>query len=833
MPQTGKSRHYKHTTTTTSKPAARERIETKTYTTPSTPELTDLQKLVNLANTRPDKGVRGKWSQGKIRDAVRRPDGRLTVSLKNGDDWVKGTYKINPEWSYRNIGGKLVHDTRPLLPWNRDFWDATGEILGDPKIWKRAGVELWKSSFALDIGHIAKEFQGDIDGAEADLDNYDAKQFGIDFAIMVATWGVMKAGGATAKFASQTATGQKALRQAGRARNALRQLVGGGLKKMGIIEATKFIRAGVKNLKTSIAEAGTKGTQKLSKLRKTLLFNEIAGKELSENLTETQLEQLGKSLLRSEEIIGSSLSSRIGQLEQQVNRGIVDFKDASKIYLEAQHQESIDALNAAMREYGEISEEFAEAKIRETENGLIKTNYKPPTFEEVGVKEEISAVPIMAQAEEDAQNILEKYSAETDFAQQVGEKPGEREAFLQVDTGGDLPINYEYLPDVSTQEIGVWKNGDKIHVHFTGAYKDELKNKAVLEGWSGTGAAGLGKSSNEAVAKVKDILNAYPEGKIYLSGYSKGGGVVNDVMIELGNNERIIEGLAIAPNTSVLSITATKGMAKLKGTAKAMEDKITTIRMANDPISENGLAYGKTVNLEHPTANGLDAHDITLWGDDGVKVVQGKGSDFKTIDAITETTKQTVSIGGREGRKETEGEALETETTPQITDTVIGETQSGINEFDTVENDDGVIFGKDAYFAVDGQGENQNDLNEFDTVDFGDEVIFGKDAYFAVEEQEDVTDSSEALSDFKDDTQFQKEYMQGAANERDTETHEHNHFHDDENEDSVYFTKPTKPTIQFNTYSSETALRQQPQILGYCVYPASLEQKYLNMLVQF
>ncbi len=272
MSQTGKSRRYRPTTTSTTQ-TARQRIQTNTYTTPTKTEETEIQKLVRLANTRPDKGVKGVWV-GTSKNAVRRPDGRLTLDLKKGAEWVRGTYEINPEWEYRNINGVLVHDERPLLPWNKDFWDATGSILGDPKIWKRAGVELWKSSFGLDIGHIAKEFEGDIDGAEADLDNYDAKQFGIDIAIMLATWGAFKAGGAVAKFASQTVAGQKALQQAGRARNALRQIASGAIKKIGVANARQFISEGAQALKQSIQQAGQKGTAKLSQFRKSLLNNE-------------------------------------------------------------------------------------------------------------------------------------------------------------------------------------------------------------------------------------------------------------------------------------------------------------------------------------------------------------------------------------------------------------------------------------------------------------------------------------------------------------------------------------------------------------------------------
>jgi hypothetical protein len=609
MPETGKTRLYRPTTTSTTQ-TARQRIQSNTYATPTKKEETEIEKLVRLANTRPDKGVKGVWI-GTSKNAVRRPDGRLTLDLKKGTEWVRGTYEINPEWEYRNINGVLVHDDRPLLPWNKDFWDATGSILGDPKIWKRAGVELWKSSFGLDIGHIAKEFQGDIDGAEADLDNYDAKQFGIDIAIMLATWGAFKAGGAVAKFASQTVAGQKAIQQAGRARSALQQIASGAIKKIGVANARQFIREGSQALKQSIQEAGQKGTAKLSQFRKSLLNNELITKDIADDVGENQLKELSKSLLRGEDIYGASASSRIGQLEKQITNGQISPTNAGVVFYTEEGVKNDLRLANVAKEYGTQSREYADALVDKTVTQTRKGIYKPPTATEVGIAEDtakqaddLATIALRPPEEEQAKNLLEKYGAEIEFSQQIGEKPEAREAFLQVDTGGDLPLTFEYQPDISTQEIGVWREGDKIHIHFTGAYTPELKKKAIGEGWTGAGALGQGKSTREALAKVEEVLNKYPEANLYLSGYSKGGGMVNDVMTQYANNTRIKEALAIAPNTSTLDTIATQANATARGTVKEMKNKITTVRMANDPISENGLPYGKTITLQHPNAGG-------------------------------------------------------------------------------------------------------------------------------------------------------------------------------------------------------------------------------------
>jgi hypothetical protein len=79
------------------------------------------------------------------------------------------------------------------------------------KIGKRAGAELM-SIVTIDTDHLSKEFKGDVDGALADLDNYTLEDFGIDLAIVAASFiggaAVAKAGGIATRAAMKTAGGQ-------------------------------------------------------------------------------------------------------------------------------------------------------------------------------------------------------------------------------------------------------------------------------------------------------------------------------------------------------------------------------------------------------------------------------------------------------------------------------------------------------------------------------------------------------------------------------------------------------------------------------------------------
>ena len=131
-----------------------------------------------------------------------------------------------------------------LSPFSSEFWDAAGEEIGSEKNWKRAGAELM-SVVTIDTDHLSKEFRGDVDGALADLDNYTLEDFGIDLAIVAASFiggaAVAKAGGIATRAAMKTAGGQafargiskvgaKAAQKATNARAVLALLGSGELK---------------------------------------------------------------------------------------------------------------------------------------------------------------------------------------------------------------------------------------------------------------------------------------------------------------------------------------------------------------------------------------------------------------------------------------------------------------------------------------------------------------------------------------------------------------------------------------------------------------------------
>ncbi len=131
-----------------------------------------------------------------------------------------------------------------LSPFSSEFWSEFGNEVGDKKTWRRAGAELM-SVVTIDTDHLSKEFKGDVDGALADLDNYTLEDFGIDLAIVAASFiggaAVAKAGGIATRAAMKTAGGKafargiakvgaKAAQKATNARAVLALLGSGELK---------------------------------------------------------------------------------------------------------------------------------------------------------------------------------------------------------------------------------------------------------------------------------------------------------------------------------------------------------------------------------------------------------------------------------------------------------------------------------------------------------------------------------------------------------------------------------------------------------------------------
>jgi hypothetical protein len=105
----------------------------------------------------------------------------------------------------------------------------------------------------IDYKHWGKEFNGDLDGALKDLDEYSATDFAIDFAILVATWGAFKAAGVAGGIAGKTAAGMatKALVRKGMAS-------AGKAAGIGAAASTKAFQASINRAKTLMQLVGSK-----------------------------------------------------------------------------------------------------------------------------------------------------------------------------------------------------------------------------------------------------------------------------------------------------------------------------------------------------------------------------------------------------------------------------------------------------------------------------------------------------------------------------------------------------------------------------------------------
>jgi len=168
-------------------------------------------------------------------------------------------------------------------------------------------------------------------------------------------------------------------------------------------------------------------------------------------------------------------------------------------------------------------------------------------------------------------------------------------------------------------------------MHHTGAFDVPKKARAIAEGWTGAGTTGLTPSARQGIEKLDLVLKEHPNARVHLSGYSKGGGAVHDIMIHRGNDPRIVEAITIAPNTSSMSNAAGRTMARMQGTTASINKKMKSFSMIEDPISDPPFAHGETIQLDHATARGLDQHKLDNIFSPGVKTASARSVNPMTL----------------------------------------------------------------------------------------------------------------------------------------------------------------------------------------------------------
>lgn len=133
-----------------------------------------------------------------------------------------------------------------LSPFSKKFWtEFYGDVFGSraKQTWKRAGAEIMKT-VTFDIDHWKHEFNGDLDAAYADLDNYSIEEFGIDLALLAATIVAPAALGAAGSLAAKTTAGAALSRVAGKAAAAAGRTAAAG---------SEMLMTRINNAKTLLA----------------------------------------------------------------------------------------------------------------------------------------------------------------------------------------------------------------------------------------------------------------------------------------------------------------------------------------------------------------------------------------------------------------------------------------------------------------------------------------------------------------------------------------------------------------------------------------------------
>lgn len=238
----------------------------------------------------------------------------------------------------------------------------------------------------------------------------------------------------------------------------------------------------------------------------------------------------------------------------------------------------------------------------------------------------------MAPRFQEAQTQLVKHAHVPFFNNIVKTPPAERAAFYSF-KNDMVDIDVAYGNKYSTDEIATFatRDGKDIYMHHTGAFDAPKKARAIAEGWTGAGTTGLTPSARQGIEKLDLVLKEHPNARVHLSGYSKGGGAVHDIMIHRGNDPRIVEAITIAPNTSSMSNAAGRTMARMQGTTASINKKMKSFSMIEDPISDPPFAHGETIQLDHATARGLDQHKLDNIFSPGVKTASARSVNPMTL----------------------------------------------------------------------------------------------------------------------------------------------------------------------------------------------------------
>jgi hypothetical protein len=160
-----------------------------------------------------------------------------------------------------------------------------------------------------------------------------------------------------------------------------------------------------------------------------------------------------------------------------------------------------------------------------------------------------------------------------------------------------------------------------VFMNFTPASNMSLRANTVSTQWTGAAALGHGEIAQQAIQRTKQVMEAFPEAKVHLGGYSMGGGTVHNVLTHLGNSEQIVSGTVFNPSASVMKVMAASAVASEIGTSEAIDKKLVAFVSSRDAIPSPGLPYGTTHVFDFG-ARGEAAHKLGNFG----KVFTGEAS---------------------------------------------------------------------------------------------------------------------------------------------------------------------------------------------------------------
>ena len=413
----------------------------------------------------------------------------------------------------------------------------------------------------------------------------------------------------------------------------------------------------------------------------------------------------------------------------------------------------------------------------------------------------------------------EEYSQASKFAKQSYTDPLKR---TDVD-------DFIYQPNLSTNTEGVWFNPSTNVAHIShrgstsGTWDDVLQDWVKSDGSIVLGAEDYVERFARGMNKEKQVAQFFPDVTVEGSGHSLGGGVI------LSNAEEIGTKKWYGKHTTFNGATSAFGKAGIRRkklsveAQKIIDGKISNIRHELDPVSFTPAHHGKHITYASKNIkDNINPHSLSVFDKEGHNTINIQDRVKGVVKYVKKTTKETVAKQEFKNLISDDVEDVEVidrnkyRVDPQYTAVAVDSEQGqNVQIAEYATDDDELILTANDYI------QNYVSADEDENV-YAQPPMISNNSFQQHSNDDNIVLTAEDYKEYNYTSD--KEFVNAIPREKVflsevKDFDDENTFHFDDNE------QPQKH-IKQKSY-------QQPRIIGYCIYPASLESQYLNKYVEF